>query len=189
MEKYLNLFKYFSIFLPNQVLDAKKKSNQVKKKKKTGQVLEVSSTGIFLLFFTFWKKVLCTSMLCQNREIYPFRLIRSRPFVALHASTRGKMKNISGGVSDLICATNIFPLTRHVWPGPLQRVSCKKKNVTEFAKEKSKLWAPVVMHKVHNAYVYPQIVKTPDFCVFLHFLVPKNPTQGSKFSRKKKFFF
>ena len=27
--------------------------------------------------------------------------------------------------------------------------------------------------------VYPQI-KTPDFCVFLHFLVPKNPTQGSK---------
>ena len=37
--------------------------------------------------------------------------------------------------------------------------------------------------------VYPQIVKTPDFCVFLHFLVPKNPTQGSKFSRKKKFFF
>ena len=39
---------------------------------------------------------------------------------------RGKMKNISGGVSDLICATNIFPLTRHVWPGPLQRVSCKK---------------------------------------------------------------
>ena len=40
---------------------------------------------------------------------------------------RGKMKNISGGVSDLICATNIFPLTRHVWPGPLQRVSCKKK--------------------------------------------------------------
>ena len=41
---------------------------------------------------------------------------------------RGKMKNISGGVSDLICATNIFPLTRHVWPGPLQRVSCKKKN-------------------------------------------------------------
>ena len=37
--------------------------------------------------------------------------------------------------------------------------------------------------------VYTQIVKTPDFCVFLHFLVPKNPTQGSKFSRKKKFFF
>ena len=37
--------------------------------------------------------------------------------------------------------------------------------------------------------VYPQIVKTPDFCVFLHFLVPKNPTQGSKFSRKKKIFF
>ena len=37
--------------------------------------------------------------------------------------------------------------------------------------------------------VYPQIVKTPDFCVFLHFLVPKNPTQGSKFSRKKNFFF
>ena len=67
--------------------------------------------------------------------------------------------------------------------------SKKKKIVTEFAKEKSKLWAPVVMHKVHNAYVYPQIVKTPDFCVFLHFLVPKNPTQGSKFSRKKKFFF
>ena len=33
-------------------------------------------------------------------------------------------------------------------------------------------------------------VKTPKFCVFfLHFLVPKNPTQGSKFSRKKKFFF
>ena len=28
LEKYLNLFKYFSIFLPNQVLDAKKKSNQ-----------------------------------------------------------------------------------------------------------------------------------------------------------------
>ena len=37
--------------------------------------------------------------------------------------------------------------------------------------------------------VYPQIVKTPDFCVFLHFLVPKNPTQGSKFSEKKNFFF
>ena len=54
----------------------------------------------------------------------------------------------------------------------------------EFAKEKSILWAPVVVH-----IVYPQIVKTPDFCVFLHFLVPKNPTQGSKFSRKKKFFF
>ena len=62
MEKYLNLFKYFSIFLPNQVLDAKKKVIKKKKKKKTGQVLEVSSTGIFLLFFTFWKKVLCTSM-------------------------------------------------------------------------------------------------------------------------------
>ena len=43
---------------------------------------------------------------------------------------------------------------------------------------------PRIMHMV-----YPQIVKTPDFCVFLHFLVPKNPTQGSKFSRKKKFFF
>ena len=54
----------------------------------------------------------------------------------------------------------------------------------EFAKEKSILWAPVVVH-----IVYPQIVKTPDFCVFLHFLVPKNPTQGSKFSRKKKIFF
>ena len=54
----------------------------------------------------------------------------------------------------------------------------------EFAKEMSKLWAPVVVHRV-----VPQIVKTSDFCVFLHFLVPKNPTQGSKFSRKKNFFF
>ena len=42
--------------------------NQVKKKKKkTGQVLEVSSTGIFLLFFTFWKKVLCTSMFYKKK--------------------------------------------------------------------------------------------------------------------------
>ena len=52
----------------------------------------------------------------------------------------------------------------------------------EIAKKKSKLWAPVVHMAV------PQIVKTPDSCVFLHFLVHKNPTQGSKFSRKKKFF-
>ena len=53
----------------------------------------------------------------------------------------------------------------------------------EIAKKKSKLWAPVVHMAV------PQIVKTPDSCVFLHFLVHKNPTQGSKFSRKKKIFF
>ena len=48
---------------------------------------------------------------------------------------RGKMKNISGGVSDLICATNIFPLTRHVWP--LQRVSCKIK-----IKRQGTVWNP-----------------------------------------------
>ena len=53
----------------------------------------------------------------------------------------------------------------------------------EIAKKKSKLWAPVVHMAV------PQIVKTPDSCVFLHFLVHKNPTQGSKFSRIKKIFF
>ena len=53
----------------------------------------------------------------------------------------------------------------------------------EIAKKKSKLWAPVVHMAV------PQIVKTPDSCVFLHFLVHKNPTQGSKFSRKNFFFF
>ena len=59
----------------------------------------------------------------------------------------------------------------------------KKKIMKEIAKKKSKLWAPVVHMAV------PQIVKTPDSCVFLHFLVHKNPTQGSKFSRKKKIFF
>ena len=45
-------------------------------------------------------------------KIYPFRLIRSRPFV-LHASTggaqKGKMKNISGGVSDLSVRRIYFP--------------------------------------------------------------------------------
>ena len=59
----------------------------------------------------------------------------------------------------------------------------KKKIMKEIAKKKSKLWAPVVHMAV------PQIVKTPDSCVFLHFLVHKNPTQGSKFSRIKKIFF
>ena len=52
----------------------------------------------------------------------------------------------------------------------------------EIAKKKSKLWAPVVHMAV------PQIVKTPDSCVFLHFGAQK-PYSGVKIFPGKKFFF
>ena len=53
----------------------------------------------------------------------------------------------------------------------------------EIAKKKSKLWAPVVHMAV------PQIVKTPDSCVFLHFFGAQKPYSGVKIFPGKKFFF
>ena len=53
----------------------------------------------------------------------------------------------------------------------------------EIAKKKSKLWAPVVHMAV------PQIVKTPDSCVFFALFGAQKPYSGVKIFPEKKIFF
>ena len=65
----------------------------------------------------------------------------------------------------------------------------KKKFVTEFAKEKSKLWAPVVMHKVHNAYGLPPDRQNTQFLRFFALFGAQKPNSGVEIFRKKNFFF
>ena len=61
--------------------------------------------------------------------------------------------------------------------------------MTEFAKEKSKLWAPVVMHKVHNAYGLPPDRQNTQFLRFFALFGAQKPNSGVEIFPKKKFFF
>ena len=68
----------------------------------------------------------------------------------------------------------------------VKRIAKEMCNMRVFVHE---MWAPVVMHKVHNAYGLHPDRQNTRFLRFFALFGPKNPTQGSKFSRKKKFFF
>ena len=61
--------------------------------------------------------------------------------------------------------------------------------MTEFAKEKSKLWAPVVMHKVHNAYGLPPDRQNTQFLGFFALFGAQKPNSGVEIFPKTNFFF
>ena len=69
---------------------------------------------------------------------------------------------------------------------------CQVKNrlvlVKRIAKERS-MWAPVVMHKVHNAYYSPPDLQNTRFLRFFALFGAQKPNSGVEIFPKKKYFF